>query len=68
VGEQFGAVSQAEIMLRKGDGTFSSTQIYPVESFPNGAAVADFRTPASWTLAFARLYGELLGNGDGSFT
>ncbi len=70
VGEQFGSISQVEIMLGNGDGTFSSSQIYPVGSFPTAATVADFRRNGKLDLAVATLYGGttiLLGNGDGTF-
>lgn len=58
VGEQFGTVSQAEIMLGKGDGTFSSAQIYPVGSFPTGVVVSDFRSNGDLDLAIATCTGE----------
>jgi hypothetical protein len=71
VAEQFGTVSQVEIMLGDGDGTFSEGQIYSINSFPTAATVADFRNNGQLDLAVACLYGEtsiLLGNGDGTFT
>ncbi len=71
VGEQFGMVSQVEIMSGNGDGTFSFGQVYPVGSFPTAATTADFRNNGELDLAVATLYGGtaiLLGNGDGTFT
>lgn len=71
IAEQFGTISQVEIMLGNGDGTFSSSQTYPVNSFPTAATVADFRNNGKLDLAVACLYGAttiLLGGGDGTFT
>jgi len=71
IAEQFGTISQVEIMLGNGDGTFSSSQTYPTNSFPTAITAADFRNDGKQDLAVACLYGAttiLLGNGDGTFT
>jgi hypothetical protein len=71
IGEQFGTLSQVEIMLGNGNGTFSPGAIYPVGSFPTDVIAADFRNNGKLDLAVATLYGYttvLLGNGDGTFT
>jgi hypothetical protein len=70
VAEQFGMISQVEILLGNGNGTFSSTATYKVGSSPTSAAVADFRGNGKLDLAVASLEGGitvLLGNGDGTF-
>ena len=70
VPEQFGTVSQVEIMLGSGDGSFSTGSAYAVGSVPVSVTVADFRSNGKLDLAVATLYGGtdvLLGNGDGSF-
>jgi hypothetical protein len=70
VAEQFGTISQVEILLGKGDGTFSTGTAYSVGSNPLSVAVADFRGGGKLDLAVATLYGGtdvLLGNGDGTF-
>jgi hypothetical protein len=71
IAEQFGGVNQVEILLGKGDGSFSSGASYPVGSDPLSIAVADFRGNGKLDLAVATLYGGtsvLLGNGDGTFS
>lgn len=71
IGQQFGTISQVEIMLGNGDGTFSAGAIYNVNSSPESVAVADFLGNGKLDLAVASLYGgteEFLGNGDGTFT
>ena len=70
VAEQFGTISQVEVLLGNGNGTFSAGPIYPVGSSPNSVAVADFRQIGQLDLAVGSLYGGvsvLLGNGDGTF-
>ena len=70
VAEQFGNISQVEILLGTGTGAFSSGTVYAVDSFPLSVAVADFRGNGKLDLAVASLYGgteEFLGNGDGAF-
>ncbi len=70
VAEQFGTISQVEILLGNGNGSFSLGAIYPVGVFPDSVAVADFRSNGKLDLALATLYGGtdvLLGNGDGTF-
>jgi hypothetical protein len=70
VAEQFGMISQVEILLGNGNGTFSSSTIYKVGSSPTSVAVADFRGNGKLDLAVASLEGGitvLLGNGDGTF-
>jgi hypothetical protein len=70
VGEQFGTISQVEILLGNGNGTFSAGAIYPVGASPTSVTVADFRGNGKLDLAVATLYGGtdvLLGNGDGTF-
>jgi len=71
VAQQFGTLSQVEIMLGNGRGTFSGGQIYTVGSFPTAVTTADFRNNGKLDLAVTTLYGGttiLLGNGDGTFT
>ena len=70
IAEQFGTVSQVEIMLGNGNGTFTAGSTCNVGSEPNGVAVADFRGDAKLDLAVSTLTGVtniLLGNGDGTF-
>jgi hypothetical protein len=70
VAEQFGMISQVEILLGNGNGTFSSTATYKVGASPTSVAVADFRGNGKLDLAVATLPGwtyVLLGNGDGTF-
>jgi|SRR5579871_85756 len=70
VAEQFGTISQVEVMLGNGDGTFAAGNTYPVASSPNSVAVADFRSNGKLDLAVSTLTGVtniLLGNGDGTF-
>jgi hypothetical protein len=71
IAEQFGTISQVEILLGNGDGSFSSTQTYPTNSFPTAATTSDFRNDGKVDIAVSCLYGAttiLLGNGDGTFT
>lgn len=71
VAEQFGTISQVEIMLGNGNGTFSPGATYAVNSSPVSVAVTDFRGNGKLDLAVASLYGgtdEFLGTGDGTFT
>ena len=68
--EQFGTVSQVEMFLGNGDGTFAYNGKYKVGSSPTSVAVADFRNNGKLDLAVATLDGGvdmLLGNGDGTF-
>ncbi len=68
--EGFGTISQVEIMLGNGDGTFTPGATYKVGAEPESVAVADFRGNGKLDLAVASLLGfteELLGNGDGTF-
>jgi hypothetical protein len=70
VAEQFGTVSQVEIFLGNGDGTFAYDGRYKVASSPTFLAVADFRNNGKLDVAVATLDGGvdmLLGNGDGTF-
>jgi FG-GAP-like repeat/Protein of unknown function (DUF1573) len=70
VAEQFGMISQVEILLGNGNGTFSSSATYKVGASPTSVAVADFRGNGKLDLAVATLPGwtyVLLGNGDGTF-
>lgn len=70
IGEQFGNISQVEILLGNGDGTFSTGATYAVGVFPDAVAIADFRGTGKLDLAIACLTGVttvLLGNGDGTF-
>jgi hypothetical protein len=71
VAEQFGTISQVEILLGDGTGNFSPGATYPVGSFPLSIAVTDFRQNGKLDFAVATVYGgtdEFLGNGDGTFT
>jgi hypothetical protein len=71
VGEQFGGISQVQIFLGNGDGTFNPGPSYPVGPEPSSVAVADFRGNGNLDLAVASYDGMgvsiLLGNGDGTF-
>ncbi len=70
VAEQFGTISQVEILLGNGDGTFSAGRVYKVGAEPMSIAVADFRGNGKLDLAVATLADGtdiLLGNGDGTF-
>jgi hypothetical protein len=69
VAEQFGGVSQVEILLGNGDGTFSLGATYPTYANPSSVAVADFRRNGKLDFAVASLNGTevFLGNGDGTF-
>jgi hypothetical protein len=69
--EQFGGISQAEILLGNGDGTLSLGQTYAVGASPTGIAVADFNDDKKADVAISCGLGVgvyvLLGNGDGTF-
>jgi hypothetical protein len=70
VAEQFGTISQIEILLGNGNGTFSPGTVYSVGAEPDSVAVADFRGNGKLDLAVATLFAGtdiLLGNGDGTF-
>jgi hypothetical protein len=70
IGELFGTISQVEIFLGKGDGTFSLETRYSVGPEPDSIAVADFRRNGLLDLAVTTLGSEtniLLGKGDGTF-
>ncbi|HVI07978.1 MAG TPA: VCBS repeat-containing protein [Candidatus Binatia bacterium] len=70
VAEQFGTISQVEIMLGNGDGSFAAGDAYSVGSSPNSVAVAGFRSDGKLDLGVSTLTGVtniLLGNGDGTF-
>lgn len=68
--EGFGTISQVEILLGAGDGTFILGATYNAGAEPDSVAVADFRGNGKLDLAVSSLLGfteELLGNGDGTF-
>ncbi len=71
VGKQDGGLSQVQIFLGNGDGTFRAGASYPVGPAPSSVAVADFRHNGKLDLAVACSFGMgvavLLGNGDGTF-
>ena len=70
VTEQFGTVSQVEILTGNGDGSFSLGKSYPVDSDPQAITVADLRGNGKLDLVVPTVGGEtdvLLGNGDGTF-
>jgi hypothetical protein len=70
VAEHFGTISQIEILLGNGNGSFSPGSVYSVGSSPDSVAVADFRGNGKFDLAVATLFAGtdiLLGNGDGTF-
>lgn len=71
VGKQDGGLSQVQIFLGNGDGTFQAGTNYPVGPAPSSIAVADFRHNGKLDLAVACSFGMgvavLLGNGDGTF-
>jgi hypothetical protein len=71
VAEQFGGLSQVQILLGNGDGTFALGDSYAVGAEPTGIAVADFNGDGKLDLAVSCLLGlgveVLLGNGDGTF-
>jgi hypothetical protein len=70
VTEQFTTLSQVEVLLGNGDGTFSAGNVYATGGFPTSVAVADFRGNGNLDIAVATLYGGtdvFLGNGDGTF-
>jgi len=68
---QFGAASQAGILLGNGDGTFTPGESYVIGASPQSVAVADLNGDGNLDLAIAdALAGSidiLLGNGDGTF-
>jgi hypothetical protein len=71
VAGQFGGISQVEVLLGNGDGTFTLGQVFPVGSSPTSIAVADFNGDEKLDLAVSCSEGGgvdvLLGNGDGTF-
>lgn len=70
VAEQFGTISQVEILLGSGNGTFSAGATYQVNPSPKSVAVADFLGDGKRGFAVASLSGgtdEYLGNGNGTF-
>jgi hypothetical protein len=70
VAEQFGTISQVEILLGDGNGSFSAGKTYPVNPSPKSIAVADFLGDGKQGFAVASLSGgtdEYLGNGNGTF-
>ncbi|HZP62457.1 MAG TPA: FG-GAP-like repeat-containing protein [Terriglobales bacterium] len=70
VGQQFGTISQVQIFLGNGDGTFSTGAFYNVGSSPEAIAVSDFNNDGRLDLAVTSLLGStnvFLGNGDGTF-
>jgi len=70
VGQQFGGISEVQIFLGNGDGTFSTGTAYNVGSEPESVTVSSFRGNGTQDLAVATLSGQtdiLLGNGEGTF-
>jgi hypothetical protein len=68
---QFGTISQVDILLGNGDGTFQPVATYAVDRSPDFVAIADFNRDGNPDLAVANGSGTvinvLLGNGDGTF-
>jgi hypothetical protein len=71
IGEQFAGISQVEIYLGNGNGTFREGGSYAVGASPESIAVSDFRGDGKLDLAVACSLSSgvsvLLGNGDGTF-
>jgi hypothetical protein len=71
IGEQFAGISQVQIYLGSGDGTFQLEESYAVGADPTSIAVADLRNDGKLDLAVGCSGGigvsVLLGNGDGRF-
>ncbi|HEY1659990.1 MAG TPA: FG-GAP-like repeat-containing protein [Candidatus Sulfotelmatobacter sp.] len=70
IGEQSGGISQVQIYLGYGNGTFHQGETYAVEPVPTSIAVADFRGDGRLDLAVGCSLGSLsvlLGNGNGTF-
>ncbi len=70
VSQQFGGISQVQIMLGNGDGTFSTGAAYNVGSLPQNIAVNDFNNDGKLDFAVTAVNGAtsvFLGNGDGTF-
>jgi hypothetical protein len=68
---QSGIVSEAQVLLGNGDGTFSPGATYPLDSDPVYVAVGDFNHDGILDLAVADFQGigvaVLVGKGDGTF-
>jgi hypothetical protein len=67
----FGSANQVDILLGKGDGTFSSDGYYPVSSSPSSIGVGRFTSSNNLDLAVGNSAGNsisvLLGNGNATF-
>jgi len=71
VAEQFAGISQVQIFLGNGNGTFQQGSAYAVGTDPTSVAVASLRGDGKLDLAVAGFLGPgisaLLGNGNGTF-
>jgi hypothetical protein len=68
---EFGGISEVQVLVGNGDGTFQWGATYPVGPSPNSITVADLNGDSKLDLVVAETggmgVGVLLGNGDGTF-